>query len=536
MPASATQADLAESRILVLAPAGRDARTVAEQLERGGYATRVCGDAGEAAKELGSGAGALVIGEEALTAAAEIELRDALSRQPSWSELPLIVLTSAHSSRDTTLQTLAPFGAATLLERPVRLSTLASAARAALRSRRRQYAVRDQLVRLQGADQRRNQFLAALGHELRNPLATLRTALYVLEEIGGRSPAAARQRELMQRQVRRLVRLVDDLLEVSRVTLGTVSLLREPVELHELLDHCLQSLGLAEQAAARRLRLAVAAEAATVDGDRARLEQVVSNLVQNAITYTPPGGEVAIDLRRRDDLVVLRVRDNGAGMAAETMERLFEPFTHPAESPPGSAAPLGLGLPLVRALVELHGGAVEARSPGLGQGSELEVRLPAGPAASPAPAAQVGAPRPSVPPLARPEAGEPLRLLVVEDNADAREALASLLGLWGYRVETAADGVEGVAKAIDGSPDVALVDVALPGCDGTELARRVRAAGAPVRLIAMTGFGLPDDRRRGLEAGFDDYLVKPVDPQALGRTLNRLATEIGRRAGRLRAG
>jgi CheY-like chemotaxis protein/anti-sigma regulatory factor (Ser/Thr protein kinase) len=315
-----------------------------------------------------------------------------------------------------------------------------------------------------------------------------------------------------------------------------VSLLREPVELHELLDHCLQSLGLAEQAAARRLRLAVAAEAATVDGDRARLEQVVSNLVQNAITYTPPGGEVAIDLRRRDDLVVLRVRDNGAGMAAETMERLFEPFTHPAESPPGSAAPLGLGLPLVRALVELHGGAVEARSPGLGQGSELEVRLPAGPAASPAPAAQVGAPRPSVPPLARPEAGEPLRLLVVEDNADAREALASLLGLWGYRVETAADGVEGVAKAIDGSPDVALVDVALPGCDGTELARRVRAAGAPVRLIAMTGFGLPDDRRRGLEAGFDDYLVKPVDPQALGRTLNRLATEIGRRAGRLRAG
>ncbi|MES1210800.1 MAG: hybrid sensor histidine kinase/response regulator, partial [Acidobacteriota bacterium] len=307
-------------------------------------------------------------------------------------------------------------------------------------------------------------------HELRNPLAAIRNALWVLGEAGSRDEADIRQREVIERQTRHLVRMVDDLLDVSRVTLGKIILKRQPVDLGEIAERCLHDLGLAALAESHGLKIEEETEAALVAGDPVRLEQVICNLIQNAVKYTPRGGSICLTVRSEDGEAVVRVRDTGVGVSAEMLPRIFEPFTQVESSRTRSEGGLGLGLPLVRSLVELHGGRVEAFSDGPGQGTELVVRLPlrSGEAA-PRPARRAG--RASA-------AGDApaLHILVVEDNLDGRESLRDLLEIWGHTVELAEDGPEGVEKALAGHHDVALVDIGLPGLDGNEVARRIRAS------------------------------------------------------------
>src|SRR3954451_14328790 len=335
-----------------------------------------CASSAELFAEIAMGAGAVILADEALYPDTVEGLLDVLGEQPPWSDLPLIVFTRSGESSEQVLETLVPRGNATILERPVRLSTLVSAVKAALRARRRQYEVRDLLERQADADRRKDEFLAMLGHELRNPMAAIRNALWVLDEVGSQDEREVRQREIILRQTRHLVRMVDDLLDVSRVTLGKISLQRRPVDLRDVVERCLVELGMKSLARANDLDVAVETRTALVMGDPVRLEQVVCNLLQNAIKYTPRAGRLWISVETEEGEALPRAHDPGAGLSPERLQTIFEPFAQVESSRQRSEGGLGLGLPLVRSLAELHGGRVGARSGGPGQGSEFVVRLP----------------------------------------------------------------------------------------------------------------------------------------------------------------
>jgi signal transduction histidine kinase/ActR/RegA family two-component response regulator len=508
--------------VLVLAPTGRDAILACQLLASMDLAGVPCGDAATLLAEIEAGAGAVILADEALAPGIADSLLERLGHQPPWSDLPLIVFTRGDESSARVLEALVPLGNATILERPVRLSTLVSAVKAALRARRRQYQVRDLLERQADADRRKDEFLAMLGHELRNPMAAIRNALWVLDEVGSRDEQEVRQREIIMRQTRHLVRMVDDLLDVSRVTLGKISLQRRPVDLRDVVERCLSELGMKSLAHSNDLEISSEERTALVMGDPVRLEQVVCNLLQNAIKYTPRGGRLWLSVDTEEAEAVFRVRDTGVGLSPGMLQTIFEPFAQVESSRQRSEGGLGLGLPLVRSLAEMHGGRVEARSDGPGKGSEFIVRFPLLSEDRRKPSSRRTPPTGTIP-LSRPAAG--LHILVVEDNEDGRESLRELLEIWGHQVSVAGSGPEGVEMAFSVRPEVALVDIGLPGMDGNEVARRIRSllGGGEISLIAMTGYGQPEDRRRALQAGFDRYLVKPVDPAVLSQLLSEAA-------------
>jgi signal transduction histidine kinase/integral membrane sensor domain MASE1/CheY-like chemotaxis protein len=361
---------------------------------------------------------------------------------------------------------------------------------------------REQAARTEAerANQAKDEFLAMLGHELRNPLAAIRNAILVLERIASQDDPAGQLRAIINRQSRHLARLVDDLLEVSRVSSGKIALQRERIDLKAIAQQCLAAFDHAERT--REHDVGITGESAWVEADPARIEQIVTNLLDNAVKYTPPGGQIRVDVGRDGGTAVLRVRDRGIGLSPELLPRVFELFTQGRQSLDRSQGGLGLGLALVRRLVELHGGTVSASSEGAGQGAEFVVRLPLL-SAPPAPIEATGG-QPELP-------GR--RVLVIEDNQDMRDSLRILLQVHGYEVEEAHDGVTGLEKLLALRPDVALVDIGLPGLDGYGIAEAVRRSpdARRTRLIALTGYGRSEDQRRALEAGFDAHLVKPVD-------------------------
>jgi CheY-like chemotaxis protein/anti-sigma regulatory factor (Ser/Thr protein kinase) len=358
------------------------------------------------------------------------------------------------------------------------------------------------------ASRAKDEFLAMLGHELRNPLGAIGGAVAALQRAAGPDGDSAPLLAIVARQGRHLTRIVDDLLDVSRVISGKIVLRRHPVDLREIVDGCVAALRHAGRTAAHALT--VAGDPVFVEGDATRLEQVVSNLLDNALEYTPAGGRVAVTLGAEDHEAVLRVRDSGVGITADMLPYVFDVLVQGRRSLDRPEGGLGLGLPLVKRLVELHGGRVRIASPGSGQGSEFEVRIPR----------LTGAPAPA-PVVARAASGRPRRVALVEDHADARAGLRALLELWGHQVEEAEDGERGLALLRSWSADVALIDLGLPGLDGYAVARAARAEAATrqVLLVALTGYGQPEDRRRAEAAGFDAHLVKPVDPDALQRLL-----------------
>jgi signal transduction histidine kinase/CheY-like chemotaxis protein len=523
-----------EERVLILAPAGRDAALACQVLGDAGLACTACADGGALCREIEAGAGTVILSDEALSRWLVDALLAAFERQEPWSDLPLILVVDGGDASEQALAALAPFANATILARPVRINTLVSTVQTSLRARRRQYEVRGLLRHREETDRRKDEFLAMLGHELRNPLAAIRNSLFILREVKAREAAASRapgpeprdtrrlerQRQVIERQVGNLVRMVDDLLDVSRVTLGKIRLDLQTVDLREAVERCLGELGMAALADRRGLALAVESESVLVAADPVRIEQVICNLLQNAVKYTPRGGRVSVAVRAEGAAGVVRVADSGIGIPTDMLPYIFEPFTQLESSRLRSEGGLGLGLPLVRGLVRMHGGRVEALSEGPGQGSEFMVSLPLKPATA------LRQPRGGGPSR---DAAERLSVLIVEDNLDGRESLRELLELWGHRVVAAESGAEGLDKALSEPPGAALIDIGLPDIDGNELARRIRAVLEPERiaLIAMTGYGQPEDRRRALEAGFDTYLVKPVDPG----DLDRLLAEIARRRG-----
>ena len=355
------------------------------------------------------------------------------------------------------------------------------------------------------ANRGKDEFLAMLSHELRNPLGTIINAVEVLDRVG----ADALTRNLsgiIGRQTKLLARLVDDLLDVARVTSGKISVERRPVDLRDVAARCLDALAQAGRASEHLISLE--GGPAPVAGDDSRLEQVVANLLDNALKYTPVGGRVTVTTARAGGRVVLRVSDTGSGIRPEILPRVFDLFTQEPQALDRSRGGLGLGLALVKRLVELHGGTVSATSAGPGEGSEFTVWLPAR-----AGGAEVDAPARASP--AAPAARR--RVLIVEDNADAREGLRLMLSLAGHEVEEADDGPTALEKLAAYRPEVALIDVGLPRLDGYAVAQlaRQRDDTRDLFLVALTGYGQAEDRRRALDAGFDRHLVKPVDPAVL---------------------
>ncbi len=359
---------------------------------------------------------------------------------------------------------------------------------------------------------RKDEFLAMLGHELRNPLGAIDASVEVLDRVSSQADAAVRQRAIIHRQTRHLVRLVDDLLDVSRVMSGKIALQHDPVDLNDLAAHCLESLRRRIEERRHEAVFTAADRPVVVRGDAVRLEQVVVNLLDNAVKYTPPGGRIELAVERVGDEAVLRVRDSGVGMTPELVPRVFDLFAQAERSLDRADGGLGLGLTLVRRLVEQHGGTVAASSGGANRGSEFVVSVPVVGEAPAAPVHRAAVPAPGSD-MAR-------RVLVVEDNVDAREALHALLELSGHSVELAGDGPSGIEAVRRVRPEVVLVDIGLPGLDGYQVAAALRAEwGANLRLVALTGYGQPEDRTRALAAGFDAHLVKPVDPDRLNRVL-----------------
>ncbi len=360
-------------------------------------------------------------------------------------------------------------------------------------------------------DQRRDQFLAMLAHELRNPLSPALYALHLLghAELDSRSEAA---RDVLERQVRTMSRLISDLLDVSRITRGLVKLQLGAVDLGTISAQA--AAGVQPAATRRRQKLSVStADRVLVQGDATRLEQVITNLLDNAVKYTPECGEIRVTVRRHGHEAVLRVKDTGVGMSASLVPRVFDLFTQADRSLDRAEGGLGIGLTLVRALVELHGGTASAASDGPGAGSEFTVRLPLLGAES----AQIAAGSDERLPL------RALRLLIVDDNVDAAQSLACLLGLHGHVVQTAYDGPTALAALKSFRPEVIILDIGLPGMSGYDVATALRqdSSEAPV-LVALTGYGQPEDRLRALAAGFQEHLVKPVNPRELEETIDQL--------------
>ena len=359
------------------------------------------------------------------------------------------------------------------------------------------------------ADRRKDEFLATLAHELRNPLAPIRTGLELMKRAGGQAAIIERTRSMMERQLTQMVRLVDDLMDVSRISQGKLELHKERIPLASVLESAWETSRPLIDQMGHELTVTLPEQSIFVDADLTRLAQVFLNLLNNAAKYSARGGHIQLHVERQGSDVVVSVKDAGIGIEADQLLRIFEMFTQIGGSLERSQGGLGIGLSLVKRLVDMHGGSVEAKSEGRGMGSEFVVRLPV----------VIEESQPQASAVNDESAGPKslLRILIVDDNRDSADSLSEMLKTMGSDTRTAYDGRQGVDMAGEYRPDVILLDIGLPELNGYEACRLIRDQpnGKGVVLIAVTGWGQDEDRRRSREAGFDHHLVKPVDPQAL---------------------
>ena len=638
-----------ERRILILAPTGRDAQLTQGVLAEAGIRSFACADLPSLVQEIGRGAGALLLSEEALASEVQLHfLGDRLIRQPSWSDLPILLL--AHQGADSAAvrKAVRALGNVTLLERPVRVASLVTAMQTALRARQRQYHAREHLIELdhtakalqesegrlralfanaavgmaeltreghfalvndalahilgetrerligasinqvahaedrddvegvlrrlmrgeietfsgerrflrrdgetiwvklsvsiardenqlprgiaviedvterkhaeedlREADRRKDEFLATLAHELRNPLAPIRNSLHIFRMVGIKDPTVERVADMMERQVEHMVRMVDDLLEVSRISRGKIELRKERIELASVLRNAVDSSMPLIEAAKHAFHVHIPDEAIFLDADPMRLAQVFANLLNNAAKYTPQQGEIAMTVSVEPGMAVICVKDNGEGIPPGMLGRVFNMFTQ-VNTGARAQGGLGIGLTLAKTLVHLHGGTIEAHSEGKGKGCEFTVRLPLA-------APEVQAEPVSLSPKGASEPGRLKRVLVVDDNRDAADSLGMLLQFLGAEVMVVHDGPSALASLKPFQPEVVLLDLGMPDMNGLEVARRMRENPEfnAITLVALTGWGQREDRRRTHEAGFDYHLVKPAD---VGMLQNILTT------------
>ena len=498
-----------EQRILIYAPAGQDATLAGEVLASGAIASHACRSAGELAEQLALGAAGVLTVDEALQAGAYQVLDDYARQQPDWSDLPIILLTHGGQDSLPLRQAISTLGNLTLLERPVRILTLITSAHAMLRARQRQYHLRE-------TQRRKDEFLASLGHELRNPLAPIKTSVALLSHLYPESEQVSKVKGVIERQVTQLTRLVDDLLDVARITRGKVELQRQDIALNQLLSHVTE---LCQPAASSRhisVTLDMPPQHVVLHADYARVVQIFANIVSNAVKFTPPGGHVSITARMENGELRVTIEDNGIGIDPDAMPRIFSMFEQGRTVAGQMASGLGIGLSLARQFAEMHGGSIAAYSDGPGLGSRFVVSLPARVVSQDAAGDAAAA-------AAAPATRHAVRVLVVDDNRDAADSLQTLLQLEGYAVDVAYDGEQALAAFEASWPQLIVMDLGMPGMDGYEAARRIRqqARGRDVLMIALTGWGQGEARLRTEQAGFDHHLTKPVDSAAIAALLEQ---------------
>jgi len=524
----ARQADL-HQRVLLLLSTARDTELTRELLARSDIPAHVCSDSRELQHELARGAGAVMVTEETLSSSgAQAVLAQAIESQPRWSDLPVLLLTHGGANSTVVGDAVAMLNNVTLLERPLRVQALLSAVRTALRARNRQYEIQEHLRELEQAHdaevmavRRKDEFLAMLAHELRNPLAPISNALHVLEIDDSDPVRRATLRTMMKRQVVHMVRLVDDLLEASRLSRGMITLHRERMELCNAMRVAIEASRPQLDQGGYQLEVDLPETPLLVDADPVRIAQVFGNLLNNSVKYGRRDGCIKVTVHTDGGQAVAEVADDGLGIDRETLPHVFELFTQGARAGGDQQEGLGIGLALVRNLVELHGGTVEAHSEGRGQGARFVVRLPLASSKS----AQPSTPAPG---KTLSSVAPEIRVLVVDDNRDAAQSLALVMESMDLAPRVAHSGPEALRIALDYQPHLILLDIGMPGMDGYEVARRVRTgdgAGDPV-IVAVTGWSHAQDLAKSRAAGFDHHLAKPADIPRLTALVDEIRSDL----------
>ena len=500
--------------VLVLSPLQRDLALATEVLAQAGFRAKGFSTITSLIDVLNSdGAGMLLIAIEALAVHDTMaRLFAALDDQPPWSDLPVSIITHPRISDRQELRALRRLErlhSATFLDRPVRIASLISTTRAALQARKRQYQVHVLLTTAEEDVRRRDEFLAMLSHELRNPLSAISNAIHFIQLEPERGVGVA---QMLQRQIQHLTRMVDDLLDVARITSGKIDLKKTVIDLAAIVDAAVETVGAYIRTQQHHLDVVKPPWPVYVEGDPARLTQVVGNLLHNAAKYTEKRGRIEITLEQHQEEAVLRVRDTGIGLDHAHRDRLFDLFAQGSRGIDRSQGGMGVGLTIVRRLVQMHDGSVSAASDGLGRGSVFCVRLPL---LQPAP--DVGETTARATAHARSR-----RVLVVDDNEDIGDGLGLLIEALGHDVRVVYDGRDALRAVQDCPPDVIFLDVGMPGMDGFEVARALR--GSPDRermvVVAVTGYGDEATVRNSLAAGFDLHLLKPAELQSLQKILS----------------
>lgn len=487
-----------EKRVLIYAPTGQDAVLAAKMLAISGVENLVTDTAIQLASELLRGVGAVLTVEEALSNGGLKILGEFVQRQPNWSDLPIVLLTNRGPDSLSVRQAVTVLGNVTLLERPVRTLTLMTSLQSVLRARDKQYQVRE-------TDRRKDEFLASLGHELRNPLAPIRTSMAVLSHVYPGQEPVRKVTEVIERQVTHLTRLVDDLLDVARINSGKIALQRDYTTFAAVMGHVIELCTGPAQARRIHIETALPQHEVVLYADYARVVQIVANILSNAVKFTPLEGYISVRAAVEGEWLKICVRDTGIGLEPAALTRIFAMFEQ-SRPPSGQiASGLGIGLSLSRQFAEMHGGSVHATSEGLGKGSEFVVLLPV-----------VTEARPEAPqPAGQAFTGDDLRpkVLVVDDNRDAADSLQALFEMENCNVATAYDGFQAVQAVEQSMPDMIVMDLGMPSMDGYEAARRIRCkdGAKEVLMIALTGWGQSDARQRTIDAGFDHHLIKPVN-------------------------
>lgn len=507
-----------EKRVLIYAPTGQDAVLASKMLSLAQVDNLVAENAQRLSEEMLIGVGAVLTVEEALSNGGLKALGEFVQRQPNWSDLPIVLLTHRGPDSLSVRQAIAALGNVTLLERPVRTLTLITSLQSVLRAREKQYQVRE-------TDRRKDEFLASLGHELRNPLAPIRTSMSVLNHLYPDQAPVRKVSDVIERQVTHLTRLVDDLLDVARINSGKIELQRDYTTFAKVMEHVIELCSAA--AAAKRIKIDVAMPPGDVAlyADYARVVQIVANIVSNAVKFTPADGYIGVRAQVEFGALHIYIKDTGIGLEPAALGRIFAMFEQ-SRPPSGQiASGLGIGLSLSRQFAEMHGGSVRATSEGLGKGSEFIVTLPVVSEARPLQAT------PAVDVIGASD--QRPKVLVVDDNRDAADSLQALFEMENCKVATAYDGYEAVQAVQQDMPDMIVMDLGMPSMDGYEAARRIRLqpGSQSVLMIALTGWGQSDARQRTLDAGFDHHLIKPVNFDDIKRLADgRLGAAQGLRA------
>lgn len=514
-------------------PTGRDADLVRVTLAGVGISADTCESSEKLLAAFSESAGAVLIAEEAIEANALNDFIEALEAQPVWSDLPVMIFSSHSRNAERLVDKFGSRINVTMVERPIRVTMLISAVRGALRARQRQYQTRDLLAQLEQADKQKDLFLATLSHELRTPLNSILGWIQILRTRELEPSEIDRAMEVIERNAKGQSEMISDILFVSRIITGKLEIKHEPINVSEVIDTVVEMIRPSAEAKALELTIDSSEyEPVPVEGDAERLQQVFLNLLTNAIKFTPEGGKIEIRLRRVGSDVVFEISDTGQGINPQFVPYVFERFRQADSTYTRRIGGLGLGLAIVRHLVELHGGTVTAHSDGKDRGSRFSIKLPIADSKRFTPVSN-GAFATEISPEVSSQVNG-MNILLVEDDKDSRDMLEMVLSIYGIKVESAESAAEAVEKVKKLRPDVLVSDIGLPGEDGYDLIRKIRGLpqreGGKTPAIALTGYVSVQDRKLALDAGYQDHIPKPVNPNILLELLVELKVDRKRSA------